>query len=49
MPIMLRTSDKAKKVAYKILGEPANIASKKTPKEIKIDQRLVQYETRLNK
>lgn len=46
---MLRISDKAKKVAYKILGVPANIASKKTPKQEKIDEELRQFETRLTK
>lgn len=49
MPTMVRISEKAKKVAYKILGVPANIASKKTPKQIEIDRDLQMYETRLAK
>lgn len=49
MPTMIRMSDKAKKIAYKILGVPANIASKKTPKQKEIDRDLQIYETRLAK
>ena len=49
MPTMPRMTAKAKKIAYKILGVPGNIASKKTEKQIKIDQNLLLYETRLAK
>lgn len=40
MPAMLR-SDKANKIAWKILGKPDNIAEKKTPKQKELDQVLL--------
>lgn len=46
MPIMPRMDDKAKKIAYKILGTPENMQEKKQPKKkSKIDERLTFEET----
>lgn len=45
MPAMPRSNKKATKIVYKILGVPAPMASKKTPKQIKINSRLVAEET----
>lgn len=46
MPAMRRMPGKATKIAYKILGVPANIKySKKNPKEQAIDKRLTFVET----
>jgi hypothetical protein len=45
MPGMLRPLGKAKNIAYKILGEPANIKSKKTKLQLMIDRRLLWDET----
>ena len=48
MPIMPRIKGKAEKIAYKILGIPANIRSEtKTIKNRKIKERLNFEETRL--
>jgi len=48
MPIMPRVKGKAERIAYKILGIPANIRSKtKTVKNRKIKKRLNFEETRL--
>lgn len=38
-------NDKGKKIAYTILGTPANIASKQTPKEEKIAQKVFHSST----
>ena len=45
MPSMRRFSVKGTKIAYKILGVPANIAFKRTPKERAINKKLVFQET----
>ncbi len=42
---MLRIRGKATKIAYKVLGKPANLKDNKTPKERQIDKRLVFDET----
>jgi hypothetical protein len=42
---MLRPKGKATKIAYKVLGKPANLKDNKTPKERQIDRRLVWDET----
>lgn len=44
MPAMPRISGKAKKIAYNILGVPANM-QKVSPKQKKIDKRLLFEET----
>jgi hypothetical protein len=41
MPTMIRIPGKAKKIAYKILGIPANIASKRDSIEKRINKRLI--------
>ena len=45
MPTMPRMSGKAKRIAYSILGVPANLASKKDAVSRKINKRLVFEET----
>lgn len=45
MPTMIRPSAKAVKIAYKIVGVPANIAYKPTKEEKRINNRLVFEET----
>jgi len=45
MPGMLRPKGKARRIAYKILGVPANLQSKRTPEEKKINRRLIYEET----
>lgn len=44
MPAMPRLDNKTRKIAYKILGVPANMF-KKTKKEQKLDDDLARYET----
>jgi len=41
MPTMIRIPGKAKKIAYKILGVPANISYKRDEIEKKINKRLI--------
>jgi hypothetical protein len=41
MPTMIRIPGKAQKIAYKILGVPANIEFKRNANEKKIDKRLI--------
>jgi hypothetical protein len=41
---MLRPNGKAKKIAYAILGKPANM-NKRTPKERELDRRLLYEES----
>lgn len=43
--IQIRPQGKAQKIVWGILGEPANIAAKKTPKQRIIDARLLREET----
>jgi hypothetical protein len=45
MPAMLRPSKKARKIAYKILGVPANIAYKPNAEQREINRRLIFEET----
>ena len=45
MPTMPRIDNKSKKIAYKILGIPANLDDKKTPEQNKINKRLDFEET----
>lgn len=45
MPMMPRPSGKATKIAYKILGKPANMESKKPKENDEINQRLLYEET----
>lgn len=45
MPAMPRALSKATKVAYKIMGIPANIAHKRTQAEKKVNKRLLFEET----
>jgi len=48
MPVMLRTKGKAKRIAYKILGVPANVRSNtEIAKNSKLKKRLYLEETRL--
>ena len=44
MAIMIRPNGKAKKIAYSILGKPANF-DKKSQRDKEIDRRLLFYET----
>ena len=45
MPIMLRWNKKATKIAYNILGKPANMESKNKKEDNRIDRRLLFEET----
>ena len=45
MPAMPRVQGKATKIAYKILGIPANVAHKPTKKEQEVNKRLIYEET----
>lgn len=45
MPVMIRPDDKAKKIAFKILGKPANFTEKTTRKDNQVNARLVFEET----
>jgi hypothetical protein len=45
MPAMPRTLSKSTKVAYKIMGIPANIAHKRTKSEKVVNKRLMFEET----
>ena len=45
MPTAPRSDKKAKKIAFKILGVPANMKDQETPKKKKINKRLVFEET----
>jgi len=45
MPSMPRPKEKPRKMAYKILGVPANIAYKRTKDQRRVNQRLVFEET----
>lgn len=46
MPVMPRPNAKTTKIAYKIIGIPANLrAVKKTKEQKKINQRLIYEET----
>ena len=45
MPMMPRPSGKAREIAYKILGVPANMVVHRSKKRKKIDERLLYEET----
>lgn len=45
MPSMIRMPGKGKKIAWKILGMPANIAFKPTEKQRKLNRALIFQET----
>lgn len=45
MPAMPRPQTKAKKIAYKILGIPQNIAFKRSPEQKYVNKRLMFEET----
>lgn len=42
---MYRSNEQVRKIAYKILGVPANIAFKPTKKQQEIDRKLIADET----
>jgi hypothetical protein len=44
MAVMIRPKGKAKKIAYDLLGKPANM-DKKSKRDQEIDRRLLFYET----
>ena len=45
MPAMRRIDKKATKIAYAILGTPANIAFTRTKEQQELNKRLIQEET----
>jgi hypothetical protein len=45
MPAMPRLSGKASKIAYKILGKPFNMQSKKTSRQEQVNKKLIFEET----
>lgn len=45
MPMMIRPAGKAKKIAYKILGVPANMNQKTSKVRKKIDSMIIQQDT----
>lgn len=45
MPCMPRPSGKAKKIAFNILGEPANLQFKRTKKQRQENKELIAQET----
>ncbi len=45
MPAMIRGNKKAQKIAYDILGTPANIKDKKSAFQKEIDKRIVYQST----
>lgn len=45
MPGMVRPKGKGKKIAFEVLGVPANMQEHKTPREKKVDERLTFEET----
>ena len=45
MPVMPRSNKKATKIAFDILGTPANYLEKKTARQKKIDRRLLFHDT----
>lgn len=45
MPAMPRVPNRARKIAYKIMGVPANIAFKRSAQQKKLNQRLNYEET----
>ena len=49
MPMMLRTTKKATKIAYKVMGVPAPMTSKPDKRDQEIEERLRQWDTRLSK
>ncbi len=47
MPAMVRPMGKARKIAFKLLGKPANMTEKSTVQDKKKQARLLYDETRL--
>ena len=45
MPAMPRVKSKPTAIAYKILGKPLNLQTKRTPKEKQVNKRLIFEET----
>jgi len=45
MPTMLRINPKATKIAYKIMGVPANMRKPRSPEEREIERRLITENT----
>ena len=45
MPIMVRPQGKAKKIAFALIGKPANFQEKKSKQKSRINKRLVFEET----
>jgi hypothetical protein len=45
MPAMPRPKTKATKIAYKLLGKPANIAFKRNKKQQELNERLIFEDT----
>lgn len=45
MPAMRRINKKAEKIAFKIMGKPANIAFKRDKEQQRINKRLIFEET----
>ena len=49
MPGMPRVNKKTTDIAFKIIGVPANLATKKSAKKKKVDQALAQSDIRLSR
>jgi hypothetical protein len=45
MPVMIRKPGLISKIAYSILGKPANMQSKKTQKQLEVDRQLAYQQT----
>lgn len=45
MPVMVRPFDRARKIAFKILGKPANMQARTSIKDRRINKRLIFEET----
>jgi len=45
MPVMPRIPGKGKKIAYALLGKPANIAFKRSKTQVRLNKYLVAEET----
>jgi len=45
MPVMLRPNAKATKIAWRLLGKPANLRAKDAKRKTQVDRRLTFEET----
>lgn len=45
MPIMIRPDGKAKKIAFAILGKPANLQDKRSSEQKLLDKKLLYQDT----